>query len=183
MYPRRLKVYMIAVGLIAMGLMVFYREMLSHVTIAMAIFCLGVFLGAVFAIEMMRGQGEVSITLPVILAAGVVLGPGAGLWIGAVGTFTWREITGKVRWPSLLFNRAQFGITSWATAEVFRLLGGSPARLSIAHASGPLVVAAVTAFVLNLMFVIVAVALREDRSLGEIIRVYFKWMLPSFFVM
>ncbi|NMP20991.1 HD domain-containing protein [Sulfobacillus sp. DSM 109850] len=131
----------------------------------------------------MRGNGQVSIDLPVILAAGIALGPGAGLWIGAIGSLTWRELSGQIRWPSVLFNRAQFGITAWASVEAFRVLGGSSAHLSIARASGPLLVASIVAFVLNLIFVIMPVALREGRPLAEITRVYFKWMLPSFFVM
>jgi len=183
MYPRKMQFYMLGVGFVALCLMGYYRSVLVHTTVAMGIFALAVFLGAVFAVQMMRGQGSVSIDLPVLLAAGIVLGPGAGLWIGVLGTLTLRELTGKVRWPSVLFNRAQFGITGWFAAEIFRWLGGSSGNLSLAHASGPLAVAAIGAFVMNLMFIIVAIALREDRSLKEIIRVYFKWMLPSFFVM
>ncbi len=183
MYPRKLKVYMLIVGLVALCLLAYYRDVLTHLTVSMGVFGLGVFLASVTAIQMLRGQGSVSIDLPVILAAGVVLGPGPGLWIGAFSTLTWRQLSGKVRWPSVLFNRAQLGIAGWIGAAVFRALGGSPDHLSLARASGQLAVAAIAAWLWNIMANAIAVALREDRSLREIIRVYFKWMLPSFFVM
>lgn len=103
--------------------------------------------------------------------------------MGTIPTMNQRELTGKVKWPSVLFNRAQFALVGWAAGETFRLLGGHSGNLSLGGLSGPLIAAAVVAFVLNFGLSVIFVALRQERSLNEITRVYYKWMLPSFFVM
>lgn len=183
MYPQKLKIYMGIIGLASVIVLWQSRLFLTHMTLAALVFAGAALLSSLVAIEMMRGQGAVSLVLPVILAVSVVLGPAAGAWMGTVPTMNQRELTGKVKWPSVLFNRAQFALVGWAAGETFRLLGGHSGNLSLVGLSGPLIAAAVVAFVLNFGLSVIFVALRQERSLNEITRVYYKWMLPSFFVM
>jgi len=56
-------------------------------------------------------------------------------------------------------------------------------HLSLARASMPLVVSSIAVFLGNLLLVAVAIALRQERGIWEIVRVHFKWMLPSFWLM
>ncbi len=183
MYPKKLQAYMGAFGALALVAMATHLTFFFHLGVTAVVFAVAVLVSSLVAVQMMRGNGSVSLTLPVLLAASIVLGPSGGLWIGAACTFTYREITGKVRWPSVLFNRAQFGLIGWMVAEIFRLLGGDSHHLTLATMSGPLVAASMSAFLLNVLIMTVFVVLREDRSIKEILRVYFRWMLPSFFVM
>ncbi len=183
MYPRKLKIYMGLVSALSIFLLWQSRSLLYHMNISIAIFAGAAILSSLVAVEMLRGQGAVSLVLPVLLTVSIVLGPAAGAWMGTIPTMNQREFTGKVKWPSVLFNRAQFSVAGWASGEIFRVLGGQPDRLSLARVSGPLVAAALAGFLLNFAFNVVAVALRQDRSVMEITRVYYKWMLPSFFVM
>ncbi len=183
MYPPKLRIYMGLVGLGGIIVLWHTRMMLTHLTPTVGIFAAAALISSLASIQMMRRQGDVSLVLPVVMTVGVVLGPAAGAWVGSSTTLSKREISGKVKWPSFLFNRAQFGLIGWASGEIFRMLGGDARHLFVAEFSGPLVVAAVAAFFLNLFFNLIAVSLREDRSLREIVRVYYKWMLPSFFVM
>lgn len=183
MYPTKLKIYMGTVGLASAVVLWLSHGVLWHLNEAFLIFAVAALVSSLVAVEMMRGQGSVSLVLPVVVAVGIVLGPGAGAWMGTLPTMNQRELTGKVKWPSFLFNRAQFALLGWGSGEVFRLLGGDARHLTLAGLSGPLVAAVAFAFLVNLTFNCVAVALRQDRSIKEILRVYYKWMLPSFFVM
>lgn len=183
MYPRKLQVYIAMVSLVSAVVLWHSRLFLGHVTIAAIIFAGAALLSSLVSIQMMRGQGDVSLVLPVILTVGIVLGPSAGAWMGTFPTLNQRELTGKVKWPSVLFNRAQFSLIGWAAGETFRMLGGHSGKLSLVGLSGPLIAAAVVAFLLNFGLSVIFVALRQERSLNEITRVYYKWMLPSFFVM
>lgn len=183
MYPRNLKIFMGVVGLVSIIVLAHSYSFILNLNATTLIFAGAAFAGSLVAIQMMRGQGSVSLSMPVLITVAVVLGPAAGAWMGTLPTVTQRELTGKVKWPSILFNHAQWSLVGFGSGEVFRLLGGDPHRLSIAQFSDPLFAAAVTGFLLNFGINLIAVSLREDRSLKEITRVYYKWMLPSFFVM
>lgn len=183
MYPRKLRIYMGIVGLASALVLWLSRAVLWHLDLTIAIFAAAALLSSLVSVEMMRGQGAVSLVLPVVLTVGVVLGPAAGAWMGTIPTMNQRELTGKVKWPSVLFNRAQFALAGWISGEIFRWLGGLPQHLTLAGLSGPLLVAAVVGFLFNFGVNLAAVSFREDRPLREITRVYYKWMLPSFFVM
>lgn len=183
MYPRKLQLYIgltAVIGLIVLALNIGFFDSLN---IADGVFAFSVLVSSLVALQMLRGNGSVSVTIPVLLATGIALGPAAGAWIGFMCTWTWRELTGKVKWPSIVFNRAQFGLVGWGSSELFRQMGGSPNHLSLAQASLPLLVASVFAFGLNTLAVAAFVLFREERSLWEILRVYFKWALPSFWLM
>ncbi len=183
MYPRNLRIYIGVMGIASLVVLGYSWQFLLHIDSADLIFAGAAFLSSLVAVEMMRGQGAVSLVLPVVLAVGIVIGPAAGAWMGTLPTLNQRELSGKVRWPSVLFNRAQFSLIGWSSGEVFRLLGGRAEHLTLIGLSGPLVVAAVGAFGLNFGLNVLFVGLRQERSAVEIIRVYYKWMLPSFFVM
>ncbi len=174
---------MALVGLASAVVLWLSHDVLWHLTVTYAIFAVAALGSSLVSVKMMRGQGDVSLVLPVLLTVGIVIGPAAGAWMGTLPTMNYREITGKVKWPSVLFNRAQLSLVGWGSGEVFRILGGNPAHLTLAGLSGPLVAAALVAFCSNLLFNFVAVGLRQERSFNEIVRVYYKWMLPSFFVM
>jgi putative nucleotidyltransferase with HDIG domain len=183
MYPKKLQAYIAVVGIVAAVILGVSWRFWWQLNEADMVFGAAVFLGSFAAIQMLRGNGSVHMTIPVLLAASVALGPAAGAWLGAFCTWTSRELSGKVRWPSVAFNRAQFGIVGWVGGTLFHALGGSPHHMSLAGISLPLVVAAVAIFWLNLALTSIAINLREERTLVEVFRVYFKWMLPSFWLM
>lgn len=184
MYPKKLLIYMVMVEIVA-GVVLAWSApaVVAHFGFAFGVFGLAIIVASLYAIEMIRGHGSVSVQLPVLFASSVILGPASGAWLGALFNFSWRELSGKVRWPSILFNRAQFALVGWVSGELFRTLGGSMDHLSIGRTSFPLAVSTLAAFVLNLGFVTVAIALRQDRSIREIWRVYIRWSVPGFLLM
>jgi putative nucleotidyltransferase with HDIG domain len=123
------------------------------------------------------------VQLPLVLASAIILGPAGGAWIGAFTTMTGRELTGKVKWPSVIFNRAQFALAGAFAGVVFQGLGGNIHLLALTNFSMPLVFSALTAFLLNTVLVMIAISLRNHRSIFETFRVHFKWGTPTFFLM
>src|SRR5579875_1471553 len=141
------------------------------------------FLTSVFPVKFIRGNGMVSVQLPVLVAAAVILGPALAAWVGMAVPWTYRELKGEVRWPSVVFNRAQFSLIAWMAASLFRGLGGSAAHLTLAAMSLPLIAAAVAAFFANMLLVVVALRFRLGRPVLEVWRVHFKWMTFNFWAM
>ncbi|WP_020376161.1 ECF transporter S component [Sulfobacillus thermosulfidooxidans] len=169
--------------LVAIGLYMSHLNFWNHVDVSDGLFLAAIVVASLFSVPLLRGNGAISVQLPVIFSAGIVLGPAAGLWLGGIGSIIGQEYLGKVKWPSVAFNRAQYGISGWAAGEVFRAFSGSWQHLGFTQVSLPLAVAAFTAFILNWGLVAIAIALRTRRDIIETIRVHFKWVLPTFFMM
>ncbi|MGC8488194.1 MAG: HD-GYP domain-containing protein, partial [Clostridia bacterium] len=134
-------------------------------------------------VKFIRGNGMVSVQLPVLVAAAVILGPALAAWVGMAVPWTYRELRGEVRWPSVAFNRAQFALIAWMAAWLFRDLGGSVMHLTLASMSLPLIIAGVAAFFANMFLVVLAFHFRLGRPVLEIWRVHFKWMTFNFWAM
>jgi len=188
MYPRPLQVYIGFVSLAAAAVLAFSMIHIvpragSEPWIPVVVLSVMVFVTAVFPVRFIRGNGWASVQLPVLVATAVILGPALGAWVGALVPWTWRELTGSVRWPSVVFNRAQFGLIAWAAAMLFRAMGGSIHHLSLAQGSLPLASAAVVAFFGNLFLMVLFVHFRMGRPVLEIWRVHFKWLTFNFWAM
>jgi HD-GYP domain-containing protein (c-di-GMP phosphodiesterase class II) len=188
MYPRPLKVYIGIVSVAAATLLIVTAVRLAGAVaelpwIPFVALSVMVFITAVFPVRFIRGEGWMSVQLPVLVAASIILGPSLAAWVGAAVPWTWPELTGGVRWPSILFNRAQFGMIAWGAAELFQAFGGNIHHLTLAHGSLPLAAAAVFAFFANLILMLFFFHFRLGRPLFETWRVHFKWMTFNFWAM
>ncbi|MDQ3881130.1 MAG: HD domain-containing protein, partial [Chloroflexota bacterium] len=105
-----------------------------------------------------------------LLASMVLGGPLAAAWAGAIGTFEWREVSGKVPWYGTAFNHAVFVLAGTASGLVYVGLSS----LAPPHVlAGPidflaLGVAAVVYFLVNNLLVTQLVALRTGKSFTTI---------------
>lgn len=184
MYPKRLIVYMGLVELIALLVM-----MRSIVTIPLwfhwdfFVFLGSVFAAAFFPIVLPKGNGSVGVDIPVIVAASIVLGPSAGFWVGMLGTLNQRELTGRVKWPSVLFNRAQRGIAGWLAGAAFYGLRGSLGHIGFPQLIWPIVAACLLAYVGNMLLVAGAISLRQRQNIYKVWRQYMSWATLNYFVM
>ncbi len=141
------------------------------------------FVTSVFPVRFLRGNGMASVQLPVLVAASVILGPALAAWVGMAVPWTYRELKREVRWPSIVFNRAQFALIAWMAAWIFRGLGGSISHLTLASMSIPLASAAIAAFFANMLLMIWAFHFRLGRPVLEVWRVHFKWLTFNFWAM
>ncbi len=182
-YPKRMVAFMAIVGGAALLLM--SRSVLGG--LAWVRWDDLIFLGAVWAatffpVQLPRGNASVSVGMPVMAAAGIILGPSAGLWISAIGSINQRTLTGKIRWPSVLFNRAQAGLVGWAAGAVFEAFGGSPRSFSYGQTIWLVLAACFIAFLANMVLVAAAIGLRQHQNLYKVWRGHMSWMTVNFFV-
>lgn len=183
MYPKILVRYMVIIEILSGILLVSHVPRLSNIGAGFFVFAVAIVLASLFSIPMIRGNGSVAVSLPVLFAASVTLGPAFGAWLGAFATTSLREYKGEVKWPSILFNRAQFGIIGWLAGAIFEGLGGTVYHLYLGTADMSLVIGAFVTFLTNFLLVMTAASLRQHRSLFEVWRVYYKWLTPSFLLM
>ncbi len=184
MYPRALKVFIAVLSVVSLGILVvtFHQFSLAPRG-AVIILGGGILLASLYSVPLLKGHGSVTVQLPVLMATTIILGPGVGAWVGFFTTLTGPELRGVVRWPSILFNRAQYSITAWLSGETFILLGGHALNLNLRDVSIPMVSALALAFLLNSGFVMSAISLRTQRPLIETFRVHMKWGTPTFLLM
>ncbi|PSR34083.1 MAG: HD-GYP domain-containing protein [Sulfobacillus thermosulfidooxidans] len=184
MYPPKMKLFMGFVVLIGVTLLVVTGAYVwTHINVIAIVMAISILVASIFGVKMLRGNGSISVQLPVLVASGVILGPAIGAWLGFFFTMDGWEWTGKVKWPSVVFNRAQYAISGWAAGEVFYSLGGSLLHLSFFAVSVPLTLAAIVAFLLNWVLVMAAISLRVHRPIWEVLRAHFKWSTPTFLLM
>lgn len=183
MYPRRMVVYMTICEIFAAVILATHLPNLSVGPVALTVFLVGVFAASVASVVNLRGNLLVGVSLPILFSAGIILGAADGAWIGLFAAITQRELTGQVKRPSFIFNRAQFAILGWVSGALFHALGGSPAHLGLGSISFPLAATALVVFFLNMGLVAAAVALRKGRPLLEVWRVQMAWTTVNYLVM
>ncbi len=183
MYPKPMKLYLAAVTSLAAMLLVLSIKEFVPLTVGMLVMAVGTEVGAFGGISLIRGQGGLSVTLPILVAISVVFGPFVGVWTGLLGTWTQGELTGRIKWPSVVFNRAQYAVIGWVVGYGFKFMGGSVSGHSLLANMVPLTAVIVIGFALNTIMVMIAVALRKRRSLREVFRVNYKSLTPSFLLM
>ena len=121
------------------------------------------------AVKSPRGPA-VSVSSTPILAAGFLGGPLAAAIVAGLGTFERREVRGLVPWYGTLYNHACLVISAIAATAVFDILGGADleGQAVISLLAG--LAAGVTYFVANELLSGVAIAVREGRGLGSVVR-------------
>ena len=95
----------------------------------------------VAAIQTPRGPA-LGLDMPVLLAAGYLLGPIPAGIVALAGYVDTREFRGEISGERALFNRAQTSLSVMAATAAFSLLGGT-SRLSLTSLSAGLVAVAV----------------------------------------
>ncbi len=183
MYPKPMQKYMAVVVLLAVVVLAHSVLEFVPITIAMIVMAIGTEVGAFGGIWLLRGNGELSVTLPVLVATSIIFGPFAGAWTGLLATWTQRELTGEINWRATVFNHAQFSIIGWVVGYVFLAMGGNVHAVSLLGNLLPLMAVIIIGFALNTGFVMAAVSLRKQRSMVEIFRVNYKSLTPSFLLM
>ncbi len=183
MYPKSMSWFIAAVAGVACIIAIQNVYVPTMFSIGILVMAIGNEIGAFGSLTLIRGHGEVSVDLPILVAVAIIFGPFYGFWVGLLATWTRRELNREIRWPSTLFNHAQFAIIGWTSGYAFLWLHGDVRAHTLVSNTVPLIVTVALAFILNVGFVISAIALRKHRSLQEIFRVYYKSMIPSFLLM
>ncbi|MDI3270208.1 MAG: HD domain-containing protein [Bacillota bacterium] len=78
-----------------------------------------VLLAEALPVELPQTRATVSVSFPIIFAAGIVLGPFAALVVGALGTLNLRQLLFQAPWVFVFFNRFQLGLAAAASAWIY----------------------------------------------------------------
>jgi signal transduction histidine kinase len=178
----RLRVYLIACGLVAVTLLALHvpRDLATHGVhfAAWAVICV---LSETMWISTLSGSGTWSMSSTAILATVVLWGYGPSIWIAAVSTLLAELFVQRKPWIRAAFNGANIAITLWAASAVFVLLGGpvhgltaleirtSGAMLALRLAP-PIIALFALYLVVNRALVAVAVAWSSDRPYWRVLR-------------
>ncbi len=178
----RLKVYLTAVGLVALALLATHPPPdLAHRGahyLAWTVICL---LSELLWLSTLSGEGTVSMASTANLATLALWGPEASMWIVSGSTLIAVLFVQRKPWVRALFNAAQSVITMWLGGAVFLLLGGPPGGLEnagrvVPGAGGAAALVApalglfATYLVVNRALVAAAVAWSTERAYLRVLR-------------
>lgn len=119
-----LRVYLTLVAVVAVGLLLLYLppqfETLWLHYVAWALVCL---LSETFWLPTVSGGGTASMASTANLAAVMLWGPEAAIWIVASSTLVANVLVQRKPWVRAVFNASQSVLTMWAAGEIMVLLG------------------------------------------------------------
>jgi signal transduction histidine kinase len=105
---------------------------------------------------------QLGMDMPVLLAAGFVLGPIPAGWVAVAGYVDLRELRGEIALDRALFNRAQTSLSVMAATGLFALVGAPPNHWPVAFLAA--LVAVGVDCVVNYAMVAGVVTLHERLS-------------------
>lgn len=188
---RNLKLYLIAVYLLALSFLIYLIFAFSFPP-ASAIFIFGflVVLAELFAVEL-SDEGAVSVSFAVVFTALLLFGPLGAVLAYLFGTITLQDIKKKIPWYIWLFNASQFILYPGIAGLVYAKTGGiilSLAKRSFLlsdfpHLLLPLFLAMAMAYLINAFLLSVLIALEKKKSPWEVWLLNFKWTAPNYFLL
>lgn len=108
------------------------------------------------------GGRTLTLDMPLLLAVALLYPPAPAAGVALIGAIDVREFTGEVGVSRAVFNRVQIGLSVFAASAVFRALGGSLDRWTVALPAA--VVALVADYVTNALLVTLHAGARERVS-------------------
>jgi signal transduction histidine kinase len=111
---------------------------------------------------------NLTVSMPLLLAAGMTLGPLAAGIIGFVGSWDARLLRRQITWGRALFNRSQISVSSLFAAAVFHGLGGSIS--SWPSVMLPCVAALATDMGINVVLVCSAAVMMSEKRPIDVVK-------------
>ncbi len=159
-----------------------YRPQLDEKILQILFFMLLVVLSEVATIPLPNNRGTVSVSGAIIHALYIIYGIPATVWVAALGTTRWRDVSGQVPLRIVLFNRSMLAISAMAGGQVYHFFGGQIGSISLVTAI-PFVLAALTYTMVNAMLALFAFAVRDGSSPWSMWHSNMKWSLPNMFAL
>ena len=178
----RLRVYLMAVGLAALGLLATHLPPdLEHRGVHYLAWTLICLLSELLWLSTLSGEGTVSMASTANLATLTLWGPEASMWIVSASTLIAVLFVQRKPWVRAVFNAAQSVIVMWLGGLVFVLLGGPPGGLEnagrvitgeggAAALVAPVLGLFVAYLLVNRALVAVAVAWSTERGYFRVLR-------------
>src|SRR5262245_31655753 len=113
-------------------------------------------------------QVNLTLSMPLLLAVGMTLGPVPAGVLGFCGAWDKRLFRGEITWARAFFNRSQIALASLLAAVTFQVTGGTVDQWP--GVIGPCVAAVAVDIVVNVALVSVVAMLAHYKSFQEIAR-------------
>ena len=177
----RLRIYLIAVGLVAAALLWFtlpqdLESRWPHY-LAWVVICM---ISESLWLTTLSGSGTVSMASSAGLATAVLWGQGPSMWIVAVSTAVAELFVLRKPWVRACFNASQTTVTMWVASGAFALLGGpihgvesvilGSGERTAARLALPIIGLFVAYLLVNRALVSVAVSWSTERSYRRVLR-------------
>ena len=160
-----------------------YRPQWDEQIIHILFFTLLVVLSEMATIPLPNNRGTVSVSGAIIHALYIIYGIPATVWVAALGTTRWRDVSGQVPLRVVLFNRSMLAISAMAGGEVYKFLGGEIGTFTLRVSTLPFALAAVSYTFINAGLALVAFAVRDGASPLSMWHANMKWSLPNMFAL
>ncbi|MDI6892218.1 MAG: HD-GYP domain-containing protein [Actinomycetota bacterium] len=187
--PAKLKVYILAVAVVAALLFICLALAAGEIFWpGVLLFGLLVLLSESLTVDLPR-TGAISVSFTILFAAILVFGPKVAVLASLFGAIALRDIRRRVPWYRVIFNASQFVLSTGMASLVYVNAGGIllfDRGLSFADFPGiflPLLLSALTFFILNTFSISIAIAFSEDLSPINAWLFNFKWLIPNYFAL
>lgn len=185
--PAKLKVYILTVAVVAALLFIYLALAAGEVFWSgVLLFGLLVLLSESLTVDLPR-TAAISVSFTILFAAILVFGSKVAVLASLFGTIALRDIRRRVPWYRVIFNASQFVLSTGMAALVYVNTGGIllfDRGLSFADFPGiflPLLLSALTFFILNTFSISTAIAFSEDLSPINVWLFNYKWLIPNYF--
>ena len=128
----------------------------------LAFWCAITLLASALPVQMPRGT-MVAVSVAPVMAATILGGPTAGIWVAMVGTTEVRELRGRIPWYGTLANHGGLMIPAVVAGLVMHALGAVGAAVSSPEKLAVAFLGAGTFFTINATLTAMAVSLRTDQ--------------------
>lgn len=131
-------------------------------------------------IPLPRGKGAVSVTFPLGNAMALLFGPGIAAVVAGLATLDAQELSGKVKWHVILFNRAQLSLSAGLAGVAYLALGGTPGTPELARDLLPSLASALVMFLVNVTSSVLFLSLRDRMPLWDTWLLYVRYIVPNY---
>ena len=168
--PLKLKVYIGAVTGLAIALFIYLLPSLSFTADMWWVLIFFIILSTIvefMPVELPVG-GDVTIGFPIDFVVILVYGPATAIVVTVFGALIGEIVGGKTRWYKIVFNIAQYALSTGIAGMVYQGLGGVVGAINLTNYIVPAAISAVVFYLINSNLFMIVISLAEEISILSI---------------
>ena len=168
--PLKLKVYIGAVTGLAIALFIYLVPSLSFTADMWWVLIFFIVLSTIvefMPVELPVG-GDVTIGFPIDFVVILVYGPATAIVVTVFGALIGEIVGGKTRWYKIVFNIAQYALSTGIAGMVYQGLGGVVGAINLTNYIVPAAISAVVFYLINSNLFMIVISLAEEISILSI---------------
>ena len=168
--PLKLKVYIGAVTGLAIALFIYLLPSLSFTADMWWVLIFFIILSTIvefMPVELPVG-GDVTIGFPIDFVVILVYGPATAIVVTVFGGLIGEIVGSKTRWYKIVFNIAQYALSTGIAGMVYQGLGGVVGAINLTNYIVPAAISAVVFYLINSNLFMIVISLAEEISILSI---------------